>query len=127
MIVKGSLKCPICGSLGAIYNDLEEISLFEKKGDKWIFHYYIDDFRYNTSKENGWIGCDYFKDYSVEYDTDEWGYETRRTVGRNKSAEECWDRTGGSTLEKWQKHFEHQMKCKKCNFTSYNFIDFIPK
>ena len=31
MIVKGSLKCPICGSLGAIYNDLEELSLFEKK------------------------------------------------------------------------------------------------
>ena len=37
MIVKGSLKCPICGSLGAIHNDLEELSLFEKKGDKWIF------------------------------------------------------------------------------------------
>ena len=71
MIVKGSLKCPICGSLGAIYNDLEELSLFEKKGDKWIFHYYVDDFRYNTSKENGWIGCDYFKDYGYETDTDD--------------------------------------------------------
>ena len=31
MIVKGSLICPKCGSLGAIYNGLEELSLFEKK------------------------------------------------------------------------------------------------
>lgn len=98
-----------------------------KKGDKWIFHYYVDDYRYNTAKDNGWIGGgDYLKDYGWETDTDEWGYETLRTVGRNQSAEECWERTGGSTLEKWKDHFTNQMECKKCNFESYNFIDFIP-
>ena len=127
MIEKGSFRCPICNSLGAIHNSDEELSFWEKKGDKWIFAYDVDDYRYNTAKDNGWIGGDYFQDYHYETDTDEWGYETSRRVGSNKSAKECWDKTGGSTLEKWENRFNFEWKCKKCNFKSYNLIDFIKK
>ncbi len=53
MIEEGSFRCPKCDSIRATYNSDETLSLCEKKGDKWIFKYDVDDYRYNTAKDYG--------------------------------------------------------------------------
>ena len=71
--------------------------------EKWIFYRYWEKIK---EKHIGWA-------------TEGGTTQTLATI------EEFWDRTNGATEEEWNKNFNFY--CKKCNYKTKNFKEFIPK
>ena len=108
MIENGVFECPRCkrGSPNSFDN-------WEKKEDKWILFYYCGYY-------GGFNDERYFADYFWK------GNDLDYSSQSNNDSKACWERTGGSTEEKWNKDYNYEWKCYKCNFKSTNFKDFIP-
>ena len=53
------------------------------------------------------------------------GQQRRGCTQTLATIEEFWDRTNGATEEEWNKNFNFY--CKKCNYKTKNFKEFIPK
>ena len=108
MIEKGVFECPRCKSEGT-----NSFSNWEKKEDKWILYYYYGYWGgYNDER--------YFADYYWK------GNKLDHSSQPNNDSKACWERTGGSTEEKWNQDYNYEWRCNKCNFKSTNFKDFIP-
>ena len=108
MIENGVFECPRCKREGP-----NSFGNWEKKEDKWILFYY----------------CGYYGGYNDElYFADYYWKGNRLDCSNrpNNDSKACWERTGGSTEEKWNKDYNYEWKCYKCNFKSTNFKDFIP-
>ena len=108
MIENGVFECPRCKGEGP-----NSFGNWEKKEDKWILFYYCGYY-------GGFNDERYFADYYWKGNIDDFSNQP------NNDSKACWERTGGSTEEKWNKDYNYEWKCYKCNFKSTNFKDFIP-
>ena len=98
-VQSGKFKCPQCGNNKVYYYDEQQ-----NKKDKWILH----------SVKRGSL-------YSY-YAGGEKRYQSLRWF---KTSDDCWNNTGGSTLNEWNEEWNNEWKCNKCVFTTKSFLDFI--
>ena len=99
-VKSGTLRCPKCGE-----DVINEYDHWQKKGDKWIFHY--------SSTYGGW----------------EWAYWYGYHNGPSdcRSPEQCWKEYGGATANDWNEKCQNKWTCNKCKETRKSFLEFIKK
>ena len=103
MIESGCFICKECGEKG-----MSTFTNWEKKENNYIFGKKFE-----------------FLDFSKPNWSDtKWKWTSGKTQKwDNENSEICWEETGGSTEDEWNKWSPWQ--CEKCKYKTSNFKDFI--
>lgn len=102
MVEEGIFKCPNCLEEKLIWFTNWQMKIINNE-EKWIFYRH----------------CENIKEKHICWAIERGCTQTLATI------EEFWDRTNGATEEEWNKNFNFY--CKKCNYKTKNFKEFIPK
>ena len=90
--------------------------IFHREGfEDGYFGGFNDERWIETYSSPGWFGYGCFA-INYAYNDSKYKYST---------AEECWDGTGGETIEKWNYPRGEDWVCQHCKFSSKTFTDFI--
>ena len=101
-VKSGRFKCPKCGD-----DVINGYDMWEKKGDKWILKH--------SSTYDGWEWALWYSEHNGPDDD------------TCSSAEQCWSKYGGSTVDDWNKSCQNKWTCDKCKETRKSLLEFIKK
>ena len=87
---------------------MQQFTDWQEKDRKWIFG---RKFEFLDFSKPNWTNIKY-----------KWT-SGKTTQWDDEKPENCWEKTGGSNEEEWNKY--KPWKCDKCNFQTSNFMEFI--